>query len=251
MNDGKKLPAKVLARDPVQDLAVIKVDGSGFTFIPLGNSDVLKVGQTVVAIGNALGEFQNTVSVGVISGLRRTVVASGGGSAPETLQQVIQTDAAINLGNSGGPLLDLSGRAIGIDVAMAQGAENVGFALPINMVKKDIADVQKSGKIIYPYIGVRYVTVTPALKEDKKLSVDYGALLTSSGSESAVIAGSPAEKAGLKEGDIVLEFGGVKIDENNTLGDLISKKAVGDKVSLKVLRGTQELNIEIILEEHK
>ena len=250
-NDGKKLPAKVLARDPVQDLALIKVEGSKFSFVPLGDSNSLQVGQTVVAIGNALGEFQNTVSVGVISGLRRTVVASGAGSGPETLQQVIQTDAAINPGNSGGPLLDLSGRAIGIDVAMAQGAENVGFALPINIVKKDVADFQKAGKITYPFIGVRYVIITPALKDEKKLSVDYGALLSSSEGQSAVISGSPAEKAGLKEGDIILEFGGAKIDVNNTLADLIAKRQAGDKVTMKVLRQSQQMNIDVTLEERK
>ena len=251
MNDGKKLSAKVLARDPVQDIAILKVEGEKFTFVPLGNSDKLEVGQTVVAIGNALGEFQNTVSVGVISGLRRTIVAGGSASGPETLQQVIQTDAAINPGNSGGPLLDLSGRAIGINTAMARGAENVGFALPINVVRKAAEDVKASGKIIYPFLGVRYVTITPALKEQRKLPVDYGALLSASGSEPAVIAGGPGEKAGLKEGDIVLEFGGVKVGQDNTLGDLISRKRAGDRVRVKVLRGDKEIIIEATLEERK
>ena len=251
MNDGKKLSAKVLARDPVQDIAILKVEGEKFTFVPLGNSDKLEVGQTVVAIGNALGEFQNTVSVGVISGLRRTIVAGGSASGPETLQQVIQTDAAINPGNSGGPLLDLSGRAIGINTAMARGAENVGFALPINVVRKAAEDVKASGKIIYPFLGVRYVTITPALKEQRKLPVDYGALLSASGGEPAVIAGGPGEKAGLKEGDIVLEFGGVKVGQDNTLGDLISRKRVGDRVRIKALRGDKEIIIEATLEERK
>ncbi len=251
MNDGRKLPAKVLARDPVQDVAILKVEGNNFSFVPLGNSDNLQVGQTVVAIGNALGEFQNTVSVGVISGLRRTVLASGSSSGPERLQQVIQTDAAINPGNSGGPLLDLRGRAIGIDTAMAQGAENVGFALPINIVKKAMTDVKTSGRIIYPFLGVRYVSVTPGLKEEKKLPVDYGALLMASGSEPAVLPDSPGEKAGLKDGDIVLEFGDVKVDQDNTLRDLISKKKVGDKVSIKVLRQGKELTLQATLEERK
>lgn len=251
MNDGKKITAKVLARDPVQDIAVIKIEGGGYLYIPLGNSDSLQVGQSVVAIGNALGEFQNTVSTGVISGLRRTVVAGGISSGVEKLQQVIQTDAAINPGNSGGPLLDLTGRAIGINVAMASGAENIGFALPINAVKKAINDVKSFGRIVYPFLGVRYVTITPAMKTEKKLAVDYGALLMSSGAENAVIANSPASKAGLKEGDIVLEFEGVKITQDNTLGDLIARKKVGDKVKLKILREGKEFTVEATLEERK
>ncbi|MDP3784558.1 MAG: trypsin-like peptidase domain-containing protein [bacterium] len=251
MNDGRKLLAKVLARDPVQDVAILKVEGNNFSFVPLGNSDNLQVGQTVVAIGNALGEFQNTVSVGVISGLRRTIMASGSSSGPERLQQVIQTDAAINPGNSGGPLLDLRGRAIGINTAMAQGAENVGFALPINVVKKALTDVKTSGRIIYPFLGVRYIIITPGLEQERKLPVGYGALLAASGSEPAVLPASPGEKAGLKDGDIVLEFGGVKVDQDNTLGDLISKKKVGDKVSLKVLRQGRELELHATLEERQ
>jgi serine protease Do len=251
MNDGKTLKAKVLARDPIQDVAVLKVEGKGYTFIPLGNSDELMVGQSVVAIGNALGEFQNTVSVGVISGLSRTIVASGALSGPERLSQVIQTDAAINRGNSGGPLLDLKGRAIGINTAIAQGAENVGFALPINFVKKAVEDVKTHGRIIYPFLGVRYIIINPALREERKLSVDYGALLVSVPGEKAVIDNSPAAKAGLKEGDIILEFGGIKITKDNTLGDLIAKARVGDKVRLKILREGKELLFEVVLEERK
>ncbi len=249
LNNGKKLPAKVIARDPVQDVAIIKVEGNNYSFIPLGNSDTLQVGQSVIAIGNALGEFQNTVSEGVISGLGRTVVAGDPTSGSETLQQVIQTDAAINPGNSGGPLLDLTGRAIGIDVAMAQGAQNVGFALPINVVKKAVTDVQKNGKIVYPYIGVRYVTITSTVKEEKKLSVDYGALILSSSGQPAVVPGSPGDKAGLKEGDIILQFGVVKINQNNTLSELIAKQNVGDKVTLLILRDGKQINVDVTLTE--
>ena len=248
-NGGKKYPAKILARDPIQDIAVLKVEGSGFTFIPLGDSDKNRVGQTVVAIGNALGEFQNTVSVGVISGLHRTIVASGSSSGPERIGQVIQTDAAINPGNSGGPLLDLSGRAIGINVAMAQGAENIGFSIPINSVRKAVEDVKALGKIVYPFLGVRYIMITSALKEERKLGVDYGALLITEESESAVLPNGPAAKAGLRDGDVILEFGGVKITEDSTLGDLISRKKVGDKVRLKTLRDSKEFEVEVQLAE--
>ena len=250
MNNGKKLSAEVLARDPFQDIAVLRVSGSGFSYIPLGNSDLLKVGQTVVAIGNALGEFQNTVSAGVISGLKRTVLASGSASGPQTLQEVIQTDAAINPGNSGGPLLDLQGRAIGINTAMASGAENVGFALPINTVKKDIGDVQKFGKIKNAFLGVRYIAISQEIKEEKNLAVDYGILLgKNKNGDPAIIPESPAAKAGLKEGDVILEFGGEKINQDNDLNDLISKKSVGDKISLKILRDGKEMTIDVILEE--
>lgn len=250
MKDVKKMAVKVLARDPFQDIAILKVEGSGFSYIPLGNSDTLKVGQTVVAIGNTLGEFQNTVSVGVISGLKRTIVASGSTSGPQTLQEVIQTDAAINPGNSGGPLLDLQGRAIGINTAIASGAENVGFALPINVIKKDINDIKKFNAIKPAFLGIRYVVINEQTQKEKNLPVDYGILLAKNDkAEPAIMPGSPAEKTGLKEGDIILEFNGVKIDANNSLGKFISARSVGDKVSLKVLKNGKEINVELTLTE--
>lgn len=252
MNNGKKISAKVMARDRFQDIAILKVDGRNFSFIPLGDSDNLKVGQTAIAIGNALGEFQNTVSVGIISGLRRTVTATGAISGPEKLQSLIQTDAAINPGNSGGPLIDLRGKAIGINTAIASGAQNIGFALPINFAKKDIEDVKKFNRIKNPFLGVRYTIITPELKEKKKLSVDNGALITKGPQgETAISAGSPAQKAGLREGDIITEFGGKKIDNSNTLADLISKKNVGDTVTLKVLRNGREINLFVVIDELK
>ena len=185
----------------------------------------------------------------MISGLHRTIVASGSSSGPERIGQVIQTDAAINPGNSGGPLLDLSGRAIGINVAMAQGAENIGFSIPINSVRKAVEDVKALGKIVYPFLGVRYIMITSALKEERKLGVDYGALLITEESESAVLPNGPAAKAGLRDGDVILEFGGVKITEDSTLGDLISRKKVGDKVRLKILRDSKEFEVEVQLAE--
>lgn len=250
MNDGRKLKAKVLARDGVQDIAILKIDGSNFAFIKLGDSDKIKIGQTVIAIGNVLGEFQNTVSVGVISGLRRSITASGAASGPELLPEVIQTDAAINRGNSGGPLLDLVGRAIGINTAVAAGAENVGFALPINSIKKAISDVKEFGKISHAYLGVRYLLISAEIKEEKKLTVDYGALLIAGDNgEAAVFKDSPAEKAGLKVGDIILEFDGKRVDQENTLAKFLSQKSSGQKVKLKVLKDGRESIIEIELGE--
>lgn len=250
MNDGKKLSAKVLARDPLQDIAILKVEGSGYNFISLGDSSGLSVGQTVIAIGNALGEFQNTVSVGVISGLHRNIVAGGTlGGGEEILSELIQTDAAINSGNSGGPLLNLRGEAIGINTAMVQGAENIGFSLPINLVKRDISDVKAYGKIQYAYLGVRYTIVNARIQEDKKLSVDYGALISKgSNAEAGVMPNSPAEKMGLKEGDIILEFNGIKITRDNTLSSAINRYRPGDKITLKILRNGEELSIQGTLE---
>lgn len=251
MNDGRKLQAKVLARDTLNDAAVLKAEG---TYIPLdlGDSESLRIGQTVIAIGNALGEFQNTVSVGVISGLRRTVTASGSLSGPEELSQLIQTDAAINLGNSGGPLLNLKGAVIGLNTAKVQNAENIGFALPINQIKRALQDVKTKGRIVNPYIGVRYVIVTPQLREKNKLSVDYGALITKgAGGEEAVLLNSPASRTGVKEGDIILEFSGIKVNMDNPLNKLIQLHSVGDRVPVKILRDGRETKLELTLEERK
>jgi len=260
-NDGKKYPAKVLARDTLRDLAIIKiekekiVDNEGkltlksFPTVEFGDSDKLQIGQTVIAIGNALGEFRNTVSVGVISGLGRTVTASGGGMV-ETQEDVIQTDAAINMGNSGGPLLNLKGEVIGVNFAMAQEAQSIGFAIPINKVKKDIEQVKTLGKIVYPFLGVRYILINETVQKENNLPVNYGAWVQKEeGGEAAIFPGSAAEKAGLKEGDIILEFNGEKITTENTLAKIIMKYNPGNKVTLKILRNGQEKIFEVVLGE--
>ncbi|HDH04085.1 MAG TPA: trypsin-like serine protease, partial [Candidatus Campbellbacteria bacterium] len=229
MNDGRKFEAKILARDPFQDIAILKVKGEKFNFISLDDSKNVKVGQTVIAIGNTLGEFQNTVSRGIVSGLNRKVTALGGISGPEKLQELIQTDASINPGNSGGPLLNLNGRAIGINTAMAKAAENVGFALPVNIAKRDIADAKEFGAVKYPYLGINYLVVDKNVKKQKGLVVDYGLFLTKgTKGELAVAKGSAAEKAGLKEGDILLEINGTKLSGSDSLAYLLSKLRVGD-----------------------
>lgn len=248
-NDGKKYPAKVLARDNLRDLAFLKIEGGPFPTLKLGNSDALQIGQTVIAIGNALGEFKNTVSVGVISGLGRRVTAGGGGII-ETLDDVIQTDAAINRGNSGGPLLNLKGEVIGVNFAMASGAENIGFAIPINQAKKDLEQVKKLGKIVFPFLGVRYVIVNEEIQKKNNLRVNYGALIVKGEKgESAIFPGSPAEKIGLREGDVILEFNGEKITSENPLAQIISKYNPGDKITLKVLREGQEKIFQVELGE--
>lgn len=252
-NEGERIDAQVLARDPIQDIAVLKIDRNNLPIVKLGDSDKIQIGQTVIAIGNALGEFRNTVSTGVISGLKRSLIASTQSGATEELSEVIQTDAAINQGNSGGPLLNLRGEAIGINVAMAQGAENIGFSLPINQAKRDIRQVQEQGKISYPFLGVRYILISPEIQEENNLSVDYGALIVrgESSGELAVVPGSPADLVGLTENDIILEIDGQPISQDNSLAKLIQKYQVGDKVSLKVLHKGEEKTMEVELRERE
>ena len=245
MNNGKKLSAKVLARDPAQDIAVLKVEGDNFPFISLGNSDNINIGETVVVIGNALGEFQNTVSVGIVSGLRRTIIVSSG----TELREVIQTDAAINLGNSGGPVLDLTGKAIGISTAVARGAENIGFALPINFISKAISDVNNFGEIRYAYLGVRYAMINAEIAKEKNLSVDRGALVMPAGNYPAVMPNSPAFEAGVKEGDVILEISGEVISPDKTLASIISQRRIGDEIELKILRDGEEIILKVKLAE--
>ncbi len=252
-NDGKKHSAKVIALDPVLDVALIKIEGAGFPYLSFGNSDKLDVGQSVIAIGNALGEFRNTVSVGVVSGLARSITAGDNTGSSEVLDQVIQTDAAINPGNSGGPLLDLSGNVVGINVAVAQGSQSIGFALPINSVKGVIESVKSTGKIVRPFLGIRYVSIDAAMKEANNLTVDYGVLVKAgaSASELAVIPGSPADKAGIMENDIILEVDGVKLDSNNNLATIISQKNIGQIINLKILHKGVEKNVPVTLEAEK
>ena len=258
-NDGKKFLAKVLARDQVQDIAIIQVvqgENIKFPTVQLGDSENLQIGQSVIAIGNALGEFKNTVSVGVVSGLGRTITASGGDEVAETLEGIIQTDAAINRGNSGGPLLNLKGDVIGMNTAVVSDAQSLGFTIPINKAKRDIEQIKTLGKLAYPFIGIRYVLIDEEIQKERNLAVDYGAWITSwyrqssqwvQSKDQAVVSGSAAAQAGLKENDIVLEFDKDKVTKDNSLGKIIDKYNPGDKVVLKVLRGKEEKTFEIIL----
>lgn len=251
--DGKEYSAKVLAKDPINDIAVVKIEGSDFSTLSLGDSNSIKIGQTVVAIGNSLGEFSNTVSKGIISGLRRNITASNSLGESENLKNIIQTDAAINPGNSGGPLLNISGEVIGVNVAVAQGAENIGFAIPSAQVKKIIDQVKTTGKVSFPYIGVRYILVDKTIQKENNLSYDYGALIQRGEklTDFAVIPGSPADKAGIMENDIILEINGDKIDENNGLGDIVSKYSVEEEVNMKVWHKGDIKNVKVKLEERK
>ncbi len=246
-NDGKKYDAKVLARDSVQDLAVVKIIAAGLPTVELGDSNALELGQTAIAIGNALGEYRNTVSVGVISGLARTVTASGADGLVETIHGVIQTDAAINPGNSGGPLLNLRGEVIGIDTAVASNAQSIGFAIPINFAKKDIQSVRTTGDIQTPFLGVRYLAITPDIAKKEKLPVGEGALVRGSNDGPAIEPGSPAAKAGIQAEDIIIAVNGVDIDESHLLGTLIAQFNVGDTVTLTINRGGTEVRVNVTL----
>lgn len=247
--DGKNYKAKIVAQDPTNDLAILKIDATGLPTVELGDSNNAQIGQWVVAIGNALGEFSNSITVGVISAKDRQITASGG-SKSETLEGLLQTDAAINPGNSGGPLVNLAGQVIGMNTAVAN-AQSIGFAIPVNVVKKDIDSYNKNGKIIKPMLGVRYVPITKEIAKVNNLKVENGAwiLRGANNTDVAIIPGSPADKAELKENDIITAIGGQKINDTHSLTGLIAQYNVGDKVEITYLRGGEEYTTTVILVE--
>jgi serine protease Do len=249
----KKYPAKVISRDPISDIAILKINVKNIPYVELGDSDKIELGEEVVAVGNALGEFHDTVSAGIISGMSRAITAfSGFDSQTAQLRGLIQTDAAINPGNSGGPLVNMDGQAIGINTAMVMGAQNIGFAIPINYGKKDLEEVMKYGKIRRPFLGVRYILITKDLAQMHKLPADHGALIVrQSLGEEAVVKSSAAGKAGLKEYDIILELNDEKITEKDPLANLLQKYKIGEEISLKVQRQGKEITLKVKLEEKK
>lgn len=253
MSNGEKYPTEILTRDPINDVAIIKIPEKNLKSVELGEAHTLELGQSVIAIGNALGIFKNTVSTGIVSGLSRSITAQADPtSPPQELRGLIQTDAAINHGNSGGPLVNLDGKAIGINAAIVFGAQNIGFAIPINAAKRDLADLKKYGHIRRPLLGVRYITVDENLKDKMSLPVSYGALVVKeSPQDHGVVPKSPAEKAGLHERDIILTLDGQKIDRDHPIQDFLEDLEVGDKVELLVQRGKKEFKVKIGLTERK
>jgi len=248
--DGKKYDAKVVSKDPIYDFAILKIDVKGLPTVEFGDSDDLEVGQRVIAVGNTLGEFQNSVTVGVLSGKERTIQASDqAGSSVQSVDNLLQTDAAINEGNSGGPLVNLKGQVIGINTATtAKGqAEGVGFAIPINSLKTAIDSISKYGKIVRPHIGIRYATVDEKIIAIKGMKKAEGVLIVGDESQSlpAIVPGSPADKAGLKEGDVILKINNDEIKAGNSLTRLLSQYQPGDEVTLKILREDKELDVKI------
>lgn len=238
--DKRTLTVQKVYRDTINDLAILRIEGGDLPPIKLGDSDKIKVGQTVVAIGNALGRFDNTVTVGVVSAIGRGVTASGGG-ASETLENVIQTDAALNPGNSGGPLLNLSGQVIGINVAVTSGAENIGFSIPVNTAKPVIEGFRREGRIVRPFLGVSYVIIGKDLAKLRNLP--EGAYVR------AVSEGAPAAAAGIAAGDIIVELAGQPISERYTLAKAIFSHKVGETVEVAVSRGGKRLTLKAALGE--
>jgi len=251
LNDGASYKVDVLARDPQLDIAILKISEplkEALTFVNFGDSESLKLGQTVIAIGNALAEFRNSVSVGVVSGLSRSIVASDGAGHSEQLDQVIQTDAAINPGNSGGPLLNIKGEVIGVNVATSRGADNIGFALPAHVVKGVVESVKEYGEIVRPFLGVRYTMINAKIAELNKLSVDYGALVIRGDSreELAVMPGSPADKVGIAENTIILAIDGEEL-RTKDLAAILREKTVGQEITLKILQAGEEKTVSTTL----
>ena len=255
LSDGTKLDdVTVIGRtseSDTLDIAFLKINdkkGKTLSAATIGDSSKVLVGDKVVAIGNALGQFQNTVTSGIISGFGRSIQAGDEtGSSSETLQNLFQTDTAINQGNSGGPLVNTSGEVIGINTAIAGNAENIGFAIPINDVQGLISSVLKDGKLQRPYLGVRYVSLTDDYAYEYNLSVKRGAYLAPSTNGSSILTDSPAAKAGLQEKDIITKIGDDEVNENNSLTSILGRHKVGDKVTLTVIREGKQITLTATL----
>lgn len=253
LDDGSTYEdVELIGTDPINDFAIVKIkDVKDLTPIKIGDSKTTNIGQQVVAIGNALGTYQNSVTSGIISGKGRSLTASDSSRTTyETLSDMIQTDAAINGGNSGGPLVNAAGEVIGINTAYASQGNNVGFAIPINSVKGIMAGVLKDGKFERAVLGVRYQTITPLIAKEKKLDVTAGAYVKGSNNASAVIKGSAGDKAGIKDGDIITAVNGTKIGTAGSLGSLIGEYAVGDTVKLEVYRDKKYIELQVKLEAY-
>ena len=273
--DGKEYDVEVVSRDPVNDLGVIQIhekvadkDGrrtgdkkdfgakpKDMPFVQLGDSSKLKVGQRVFAIGNARGEYDNSVTAGIISAIGREIHASDGNSgSQETLSGLIQTDAAINFGNSGGPLINSIGEVIGVNTAVDASASAVGFSIPVNQIKPALESVKKVGRIVRPILGVTHIILNKDKAAELKLDgITYGALITGDRSkkEFGVVPGGPAEKAGLKLDDVILEVDGEKVTEDTTLQTIVSQHAPGDTLKLKVWRAGTTFEVSVKLDERK
>lgn len=240
LKDGTTYDVEKIHRDSFSDLALIEITARNLPVANLGDSDILRVGQKAIAIGNALGRFQNTVTVGVVSGIGRNVVTSGGFGTRSVVQEnAIQTDAALNPGNSGGPLLNSAGQVIGINVATTIGADNISFAIPVNTLKPILEVFLKEGKIVRPYMGITYSMISPEIANLRNMP--EGAYVT------AVMSDSPADKAGLVRSDIITEFNSEPVTVEFSIARAISKYRVGDKVNLKIDRNGETLDIEVTL----
>jgi S1-C subfamily serine protease len=250
LNDGRQFEGTVYGIDTLTDLAIVTIDATDLPTAPIGNSADLEPGQLAIAIGNPLGNFENTVTTGVVSGLGRQIQASDASqTSSETLNNLIQTDAAINPGNSGGPLVNSGGQVIGVNTAVNTEAQGIGFSIPIDVAKPIMQQAVAGEELARPWIGVYYVPISPALAEAESLPVDYGALIGTEGGQSAVFPGSPAEVAGLQEGDIITAIDGEQIGPGVDLSMLIVGHAPGDTITLRILRDNSTSEVDVTLGE--
>ena len=244
LNDGRVLSGTVYGIDTLTDLAIVKVDGTDLPTAALGDSDALKVGQLVVAIGSPLGTYSNSVTSGIVSAKGRSITTDGN----QNLNNLIQTDAAINPGNSGGPLLDANGMVVGINTAIARDSNGIGFAIPIDIARPIMEQAVAGEELARPYMGVSYVTITKQLATTESLPVEDGAWVGGgTGSSPAVQPGTPAAEAGLEDGDIIVKVNGVAVDGEHPLDATLSQFAPEDKISLEVLRDGSTITIELTL----
>jgi S1-C subfamily serine protease len=253
LSDGRAFPAKILSRDPINDVAILKIAADGLPCVRLGDATKLELGQSLIAIGNALGIFRNTVSVGIVSGLSRSITAQAEADAPpQEMRGLIQTDAAINPGNSGGPIVDSDGLVVGVNAAIVSGAQSIGFAIPVNAARRDIDDIKKYGRIRRPLLGLRYTMIDTALQKKMGLPVNYGALVMREGLHgAAVVPESPAEKAGIRENDIVLEINSKRLDNDHPIQDFLENSNVGEEIELLILRDGKQFPVKMALIERK
>jgi S1-C subfamily serine protease len=249
LNDSRVFTGRVYGIDTLTDLAIVKIDATGLPVAPLGSSDDLQLGQLAIAIGNPLGTFENTVTTGVVSGLGRHIQAGDtGGSSSEQLNNLIQTDAAINPGNSGGPLINSAGQVIGINTAVNQNAQGIGFAIPINVARPILLLALDGKQLARPWIGVYYTPIDQQLAKEQGLAVDHGVLIGPAASGArGVFPGSPAEKAGLKDGDIVVAVDGQAIDAEHDLSSRVLPHVPGDTITLSVVRASGTVSIKVTL----
>jgi S1-C subfamily serine protease len=250
--DGQRYPGRVHGLDTLTDLAIVKIEGSDLPFVQMGNSGTLQVGQHAIAIGSPLGTFTNSVTAGVVSALGRQIdvqdTCSRSGQAA-SLRNLIQTDAAINPGNSGGALVDVGGSLIGINTAIAGDAQGIGFAIPVNLARPIMQQAIEGESLSRPWVGVYYTALTPVLQDQRGLTLGYGALVEPPAdfSAAAVFPGSPADAAGLLDGDIITHVDTIKVDGDNPLDEILTQYRPGETLSLRVLRGEELVDLSLEL----